>query len=203
MPFFAERMYQDLRLENMVESVHLCDWPEPESQTDLDLEQKMEEVRSIVTSALAERSAKAIKVRQPLAKLKIKNQKSKIKNNEELLSLVKDEVNVEEVIFDDKIKQEIELDVNITKELREKGNVRDIIRCIQDMRKEAGFKPQDEIIIYFSDFGELNKVLDNNKDFILKEIKARKYSSEKELTGEYLQKEILIGNQKLLIKIKK
>ena len=38
---------------------------------------------------------------------------------------------------------------------------------------------------------------------ILKEIKARKYSSEKELTGEYLQKEILIGNQKLLIKIKK
>ncbi|MEK7664044.1 MAG: isoleucine--tRNA ligase [Patescibacteria group bacterium] len=212
-PFFAEKMYQSLRSNlnlksqgsktQTPESVHLCDWPETEDQTDLDLEQKMEEVRNVVTLALAERSAKAVKVRQPLAKLKIKNQKLRIRNNDELLSLVKDEVNVEEIIFDSKIKQEIELDLNITKELKEKGIVREVIRYIQGMRKEAGLKPQDNILIYLSGPEKLNKILNKDKNFILKEIKAQKYSSEKELSGNYIQKEVLVGNQRLLIKVKK
>src|SRR3989344_6127318 len=68
MPFFAEEMYRQLKLENMPESIHLFDWPKDALHTDLDLEQKMDEVRNIVALALAERSAKGIKVRQPLAK---------------------------------------------------------------------------------------------------------------------------------------
>lgn len=209
MPFFAEKMYQNLRLGDMKESVHLSEWPKSEGQTDLDLEEKMKEVRDIVALALAERSEKAIRIRQPLASLKINpsaslkagNQKAKIKNNDELLKLIKDEVNVEEIIFDGKIKKEIELDTNITEELKEKGNTREIIRCVQDMRKEAGLKPQDEILVYLEGSEELNKILDKSKQFILKEVKAKSYSSEKELSGTYLQKEILVDGQKLLIKI--
>src|SRR3989344_2458749 len=60
MPFFAEEMYQNLKTVAMPESVHLCDWPKvKESETDLELEEKMDEVRNVVTMALAERSAKA------------------------------------------------------------------------------------------------------------------------------------------------
>jgi len=174
-PFFAEKMYQGLKLKDMPESIHLCDWMEPGSNADLDLEHKMDEVRKVVALALSERAAKSIKVRQPLASLKIKDQKSKIKGDEELLNLIKDEVNVEEIIFDGKIKKDVELDVNITKELREKGVVREVIRCIQGMRKELGLKPQDVVAVHFSDTGDLKEVITKNEEFILKEIRAQKY----------------------------
>src|SRR3989338_854438 len=87
MPFFAEAMYQQLKVKGMAESVHLQPWPkkEDQGQTDLDLEQKMDEVRNIVTLALAQRALNVVKVRQPLASLKIKSQKSKIKGAVDLL----------------------------------------------------------------------------------------------------------------------
>jgi len=67
----------------------------------------MKNVREIVALSLSERSSIGIKIRQPLALLKIKNQSAKIKNNKELLNLIKEEVNVKEIIFDSKIEKEI------------------------------------------------------------------------------------------------
>jgi len=43
----------------------------------MSVEEKMSEVRFVVNLALAERIAKAVKVKQPLTSLKVKNQKSK------------------------------------------------------------------------------------------------------------------------------
>ena len=203
MPFFAEKMYQNLRQDNMPQSVHLCDFPKAGEMVDLELEEKMDEVRSIVTLALAERSLRAIKVRQPLASLKVKNNKSKIKNNDELLGLIKDEVNVEEIVFDDKIENEVELDLNITQDLREKGSIREIIRSVQDMRKEAKLKPQDEILIYFDGSEEIVELLNKNKASILQEVKATGYLDSKDISGYFIQKEALIDSQKLLIKLRK
>jgi len=200
-PFFAERMYHNIRTENMPESVHLYNWPKNRNQTDLDLEQRMDEVRNIVNLALGERAAKEIKVRQPLLRLKIKNQKSKIKDNDELLNLIKDEVNVKEIIFDDKIKSEVELDTDITEALKEEGIVRDIIRCVQEMRKTAGLKPSDEIMICFSGSEKISNTLEKNKKFILKEIKAQKYSIEKEFPTEFFKGDFLVDGQRILIKI--
>ena len=224
MPFFAEAMYQSLRSNSKIknqnaklqtpESVHLCDWPEKEDQgqTDLDLEQKMDEVRNVVTLALAERSLNGIKVRQPLASLKIKNQKSNlparraqagIKDVPELLDLIKDEVNVKEIIFDDKIKSEIELDRHITPQLKEEGAVRDVIRQLQDLRKEQGLKPEDKIFVWLSGPNALNAVLEKNKALLLKEVRAKKIvigSAGKENVPE---KGVNIENDLLLIKIKK
>src|SRR3989344_1105222 len=202
MPFFAEQMYQSLKTEKMPESIHLCDWPKTKIiNTDLELEQKMDEVRNIVALALADRSAKAIKIRQPLAKLSIKNKKSKIKGNEELINLIKDELNVKEIVFNDKIKEDIELDINITEELKEEGIVRDIIRFVQDMRKEAELKPSDEILISFSGSQKIIKIVENKKDLILKDIKAKMLSNEKEINGKFLEKEFSVDIEKSLIKI--
>ncbi len=172
MPFFAEEMYQKLKKDNMPESVHLFDWPESGNQTDLDLEQKMDEVRNIVNLVLAERAVKGIKVRQPLASLKIKNQKSKIKNNDELLNLIKDEVNVKEIIFDDKIKEDIELDTNITEELKEEGMLRDIVRDVQAQRKEAQLKPEDKISVEVNASEKISLLLEKNREVLLKEMRA-------------------------------
>jgi isoleucyl-tRNA synthetase len=54
-------------------------------------------------------------------------------------------VNVKEVIVDEKITEAVELDTNITPELKEEGISRDIIRSIQEMRKNKKLNPEDLI----------------------------------------------------------
>ena len=204
-PFFAEQMYQNLKLKGMPESVHLCSFPQKEEkgQTDLDLEQKMDEVRNVVTLALAKRAVKAIKVRQPLAKINIKNEQSKIKDHTELLNLIKDEVNVKEVVFDDKIKEEIELDINITEELRQEGIIREIVRCVQDFRKEQGLKPEDKILFWVFGSDKITGIINKNKEFLLKEIRAKEIFVNKKTEEIIAIKKTLIDKEKLLLTIKK
>ena len=157
-------------------SVHLKDWPKADKKlVDKKLNQEMEKVRGIVSLALAERAKAGIKVRQPLASLKIRNPQAEIRNNKELLNLIQEEVNIKEIVFDSKIKKEIELNTKITPELKEEGMVRDAIRQIQDMRKQAGLKPADKISIEYSGTPELNEVLMKNKNFILQETKAKDF----------------------------
>ena len=176
MPFFAEQVYSDLKTEDMPESIHLCDWPKSEKQfIDLDLENDMKNVRDIVALSLSERANVGIKIRQPLALLKIniKGQEGKIKDNQELLNLIKEEVNVKNIVFDSKIKKEVELDTTITEKLKEEGNIREIVRQIQSLRKKSKFTPQDEIIIYYKAERESKKFLEDNKEKILSDTKAK------------------------------
>ena len=185
MPFFAEEMYLNLRNSEMPESVHLCDWPEikGDSHTDLELESKMDEVRNIVNLALAERSAKAIKVRQPLASFKIRNLKSEIRNYDELINLVKEEVNVKEIIFDKNIENEVELDINITEELKEEGMIRDLIRFVQDKRKEEKLVPQDKILVHLFISKKEKLIVEKNKEILLREFRATEIFIEDQKTG--------------------
>jgi len=105
----------------------------------------MSEVRRIVGLALEARQKAGVKVRQPLSLLKIRNPKSEIRNNIELINLIKEEINVKNIEFDLKLEDEVRLDIVITPELREEGIVRDLIREIQAARKTAGLKPKDKI----------------------------------------------------------
>ncbi len=194
MPFLAEEIYQGLRNNSMPESVHLCGWPKADKKKiDQNLEEKMDEVRTIVGLALAERMVKAIKVRQPLASLKIKNKKSKIQNEEELLGLVKDEVNVKEVIFDETINSEVELDTNLTEELREEGLVRELIRAVQAERKAQGLIPQDKISVVMAVPQKEKTIIEKNKEFLLKEFRATEIiAEEQKVAGEKYSIKIII-----------
>ena len=118
-------------------------------------------------------AAAGIKVRQPLASLSIKHQASSIKRNKELLDILKEEVNVKEIIFDSKIKGEIELDIQITAELKREGVLRELTRLIQGLRRDAGYQPMDKIILMIEGPADLNTVLERNKDFLKKEINAQ------------------------------
>ncbi|MCX6718167.1 MAG: isoleucine--tRNA ligase [Candidatus Staskawiczbacteria bacterium] len=173
MPFFAEEIYQQVKTNDTPESVHLCIWPDVDKKKiNNDLEEKMNEVRTVVNLALAERIAKGVKVKQPLALLKIKNIKAKIKNENDLLGLVKDEVNVKEIIFDDKIAGEVELDINLTEELKEEGTLREIIRAVQNQRKEQKLVPQDKISVEMFVSEKEKLIIEKNKEFLLKEFRA-------------------------------
>lgn len=172
MPFLAEHVFQAVRESEDEESVHMASWPEISrrpsiwrrifggSDSRLVLEQ-MEVVRNIVSSALEERDKAGIKVRQPLQRLTVNS----VQLADDLLQLIRDEVNVKNIILGEKIV----LDTTITDELREEGVIRDAIRLVQAARKEAKLSPKDPAKLTV-DFGELDPdVVRRNLDHIQSE----------------------------------
>ena len=193
-PFIAEEIF--LKLDNSIESVHLSDYPQIKKQyIDDGLEKEMQEARDIVNLVLRERSEKGIKVRQPLNCLKIKKEIKK-----DILDLIKEEINVKEIIVDKSISNEVELDLEITEELKEEGMIRDIVRHIQQMRKEQGFIPKDRIIVHYQNSDFFDKILLKNKEGILKDTLGDDFKNEASIVDG---KEVLISENKIIIKIEK
>ena len=104
----------------------------------------MKEVREIVTEALMIRQKNNLPVRQPLLKLF-----TKIDFHQKYFDIVKEEVNVKEIILDEyqdyKENQNIILDLQITKELKREGDYRELTRKIKDLRKENNLTPNDVV----------------------------------------------------------
>jgi isoleucyl-tRNA synthetase len=138
MPYLAENIYRDLNLRAEVPSVHLADWSETKelSVNEKKLLEEMALVRAAASAGLALRKAVNIPIRQPLAALRIKDQKLKL--SEELLIILKDELNVKEITFEEKLANDFELDTVMTAELKLEGLVRGLERAIQEMRKKQG-----------------------------------------------------------------
>jgi isoleucyl-tRNA synthetase len=137
MPFLAEDVYK--RVGGEMESVHLETWNQESGIKNQELLRQMQEVRDVVALGLEARAKAGIKVKQPLALLKTKNLKLKT----ELAELVKDEVNIKEVLHDELIKDDVWLDTEITPELKEEGMVREFIRHVQELRKKEDLNPAD------------------------------------------------------------
>ena len=86
---------------NNGDSVHLEDWPDVEKLIlDKELISNMDKVRKIVSSALSIRKKNKIRVRQPLNELKINIDRNEWIEN--YIELIKEEVNVKEIIIDEK-----------------------------------------------------------------------------------------------------
>ncbi|MBI3335260.1 MAG: class I tRNA ligase family protein [Candidatus Portnoybacteria bacterium] len=178
-PFSAEILYKELPTSDVgrMGSIHLQDWPKAQKRyIDAKLNLQMQFIREVCTKALALRAQAGIKVRQPIASLKIKvhfarkgsaakAESSKFKVSEELWDLIKYEVNVKEVAFDKTIADEIELDTTLTPELLEEGFARELIRSIQDLRKQAGLVPQEKITLFVSP--EIKEILEKRREYII------------------------------------
>jgi isoleucyl-tRNA synthetase len=195
-PFLSEDIYQKLGNKK---SAHLEDWPKADKKLINDkLEKQMGKVRETVTLALAERAKAGIKVRQPLNELQIKNYD--FKKEKGLLDLIKEEVNIRNIIFGKTLK----LDTKITLKLREEGIVREVIRNVQEMRKRAKLRPKDKILVRYSGTPGLNKILTKNKKNILKEAKVKDLIlGEKPKQVFAVERELKVGQQKLWLAIRK
>ncbi len=136
-PFNADWLWQKTKRENDPESVHLASWCSIKDADKAVLED-MHLLRELVTLALDARKEAGIKVRQPLAKLSIN--KEKYSFSDELLQILADEVNVKEVVLAD-LQKDLELDTEITPELKEEGDFREVLRAVQQARKKANLKP--------------------------------------------------------------
>ncbi|MDB5259817.1 MAG: Isoleucyl-tRNA synthetase, isoleucyl-tRNA synthetase [Candidatus Nomurabacteria bacterium] len=139
MPFISERIYKAVGGEK--ESVHLESWPKG-GEVESEIISEMQEVRDVVSQALMERTKSKISVRQPLQTL------TTIKNiSVKYHQLIKEEVNVKEIIVGSEGDSVVSLDLNLTEELKKEGDVRELIRAIQDKRKEMGLSPKDKVIL--------------------------------------------------------
>lgn len=141
-PFIAEEIYRDLTGE---ESVHFSKWPNLTKNFKINakLLREMEEARRICELGHAKRKEEKIKVRQPLAVLKVFGRREL---SGELLALIKDELNVKKIVFErPQANFSVVFETKITSKLREEGQAREIVRIIQDKRKEQKVAFDDKI----------------------------------------------------------
>jgi len=170
-PFASEDIWQKLKNENDKESVHLTKWPE---QVIINKEQsesiikEMEEVREVVTLGLQKRQKAGIPVRQPLNKLIINNYQLPIKYEE----IIKDELNVKSLEYIKGEEQNVELDTNITDDLKLEGQYRELVRAIQDIRKKNGLNPSDVITLIVNTNDEGQVLINKFKSELMKTVVA-------------------------------
>lgn len=224
LPFLTEEIYQNINVfeeetANKVlnrESIHLTDYPEPNPMLiDENLNLAMERVRKIVTLGLSLRAKKGIKVRQPLGTLFI----SDVSNlNPELQELVKDELNIKEIKEKTNLKELLEenklpknligisdeneilaLDTELNEDLLLEGEMREIVRQIQEARKKSGFQIEDKIVL-----GYLGKeeIFNRFGYLISKEVLAEEIFNQK-IEGEEHSFEIKLGEEKVKISMKR
>jgi isoleucyl-tRNA synthetase len=151
MPFTAEMLWQETKTEMDTGSVHLSMWGDVLEVMPEDIENinNMTLVREMVSAVLDERTKANIKVRQPLQSVTLKTVKyDAVKKDKALLLEILDEVNVKEIFFTKSDgDKDVLLDVTISEELKKEGIYREVLRMVQDKRKEVGLKVADVVSI--------------------------------------------------------
>jgi isoleucyl-tRNA synthetase len=95
----------------------------------------------------AARKSAQIRVRQPLKELKVLNQE-KLNFPPALIQLIKNELNVKGVSFTGgKGEIEVKLETKMTSQLKKEGEDRELIRQIQEARKEKGCQLDEKVIV--------------------------------------------------------
>jgi len=151
-PFISETIYQNLGFNS---SVHLTDWPQVD-KTVLHslLETNMDLARQVVEKIHSQRKELKIKVRQPLASVTVFCQSFGKPN---LHQVILDETNIKQLKFTGKSKTgelKVKLDIKLTEGLKQEGLARDLIRQVQQARKQAATALDQEIDLQLPDWPE-------------------------------------------------
>jgi len=155
-PFLAEELYQ--KMGGGSESVHLLDWPMNDTVDELVMND-MELVRDYVNQGLGLRAKAGLKVRQPLASVTVPSLGEYV----DFETILIDELNVKQVIVGDTVI----IDEQLTPELKREGLMREVVRHIQNARKNAGLNIDDRIVLTLTTTDEeLKAAIDEHIDTI-------------------------------------
>ena len=154
-PFISEKVYGVV--SNSGKSVHLEMWPECDgSLIDQAVLEEMIVARKVVEMGLSLRKEAGIRVRQPLRELRVTRELS-----QEVRQIVADELNVKQVSTGELAQENSEwvkredgglsvgLQISLDEQLRNEGVVREVIRAVNQIRKEQKLTPTDQIVVSF------------------------------------------------------
>ena len=190
-PFLAEELYHNLTGDN--ESIHLKDWLLA-GEIDNSMLRDMNALRTAVNDGLSKRASEGIKVRQPLASVKLINtisQDTPAEVAQFLIDIAKDELNVKsvEIVTDsesESAQPSVVYDLTITPELKREGLMREIVRHVQSARKQAGLQIDDRIVLSISsDDSEISQAVDAFADVIKSETLAVELNSAADESEKY------------------
>jgi isoleucyl-tRNA synthetase len=287
MPFLSEAMYQNLVVGKTGErrSVHWCDFPEAdESLLDAELSAEMDALLRLVSVGSAARNSAKIKVRQPLAEMRVQPANEQERRAvERFASQICEELNIKRVTlheskqgpllryeikpnmktlgpkFGPRLKsviaalaamepaavaerlgagQAVELacfdgvvtvepadviaqfkasegwvgvadrgtqilvDTRITEALAREGMAREVVRHVQNARKDANLNMEDRIVLSLqTQSAALSQAIEAHKDYICNETLAVRLTNEP-LGGEAYRAEVKVDGQPLNIELR-
>jgi isoleucyl-tRNA synthetase len=226
-PFIAEELYQNLcrSVDHQGrESVHLTDFPVvDETKISDKLNSEVELAMRIASLGRAARAKSGIRVRQPLSKavaiVETKGEKAAL---ESLVGEVMEEINVKQIIVRSEAsareeftpelpnysvasdaKYWVAVNTELPPELVAEGVSRELVRHLQNMRRNAKFNIADHIITYYQTREPLIKqVIDNFADYIKQETLSRELIDSLPPDEAYSEK-YRISNEDILLAITK
>jgi isoleucyl-tRNA synthetase len=185
-------------MQDAEESVHLSKWPSFD-QADQSVLASMVSVRQAVNDGLAERAKAGIKVRQPLASATISSPNSISRDLEQIIA---EELNTKKIVVKSADELSVVLDTNITQSLKNEGLARDIVRNIQQARKDSGLEVENYIKLSLkSENIIINDAINQCEKLIQNEVLATTLLTSGD-NYEYI-KEVKIEGEDLLISLEK
>ncbi|MFX0149218.1 MAG: isoleucine--tRNA ligase [Candidatus Hodarchaeota archaeon] len=207
MPFLAEYIYQQLKhplADNLPESVHL-DFVSINQNCNFSMLAEFKNYQKLVELGRSLRNRARIKLRQPLSVAMISGNLAFSSNTvrNQFYESLKEELNVKELRFINEFSSEevndqrylsaksknenlkVVLDTKITQSLRQEGLAKDIVRAIQQLRKEADLEWDRQIIIkYETTAEEVLESLRNFRDYVKNETLCVEISLDHLRTGK-------------------
>ena len=185
------------------ESVHLSSWPKyNEKAIDTKLEMEFSETLKIIENGLFERDKIKIGLKWPLGKAIITG---KDKISKDAIEIIKEQLNVKEIIFSVGEDVNVAYDLKITPELEGEGYARNISRSVQALRKKSGMIKENKIeLILVLDKKIINLIKNNEK--LIKErtnsVKLTLTEKNEKISG-FVEDKVEVKNNHINIYIKK
>jgi isoleucyl-tRNA synthetase len=168
-PFISDEIFTKLTGE---ESVHIAFYPKAnEDNIDKNVEYRMDLVRDLVALGRGTREKEKIKVRQPLTKILVDGKYQALIND--LTPLIKDELNVKEVVFENQLDQY--MNYTLKPNFKVAGPI--FGKNINEFAKVLALSKAAEIVIRLEEAGEITLTVSGEEFNVIKDMVEIKISA--------------------------
>jgi len=218
LPFLSEELYQSLKngllksVSGINLSIHLENWPKTEKLTakEKNILNQVLLLEQVIGLGLRARKNSQLKVRQPLAELKLN-----VNLGTKLSKIAKEELNVKKITNDQNLKSkknwifdkegsiQVLLNIELTDDLKKEGIAKELARNSQIVRKNAKLMPQDKIKTnYVTDSQEIISAIETNTPYLMSVTGSASISINEDNFSPDHEIDAQINNQSVKIGIK-